>query len=125
VGEMFRGFETILKGRDPLDAQQITQRICGVCPVSHGMASVLAGMAGWTSVAGRRDQAATVLDRGSFDTLGQKKEQRRMLRWHDGELKEDGSNDKRAFPFAGIPGFNLQPRRKTDGEVGREGRDKN
>ncbi|MDA8140350.1 MAG: nickel-dependent hydrogenase large subunit [Desulfobacteraceae bacterium] len=41
-GEMFRGFELILKGRDPLDAQQITQRICGVCPVSHGMASVLA-----------------------------------------------------------------------------------
>ncbi|MBU1168078.1 MAG: nickel-dependent hydrogenase large subunit [Proteobacteria bacterium] len=42
VGEMFRGFEIILKGRDPLDAQQITQRICGVCPVSHGIASVLA-----------------------------------------------------------------------------------
>ncbi len=41
-GEMFRGFEVILKGRDPLDAQQITQRICGVCPVSHGMASILA-----------------------------------------------------------------------------------
>lgn len=41
-GEMFRGFEEILKGRDPLDAQQITQRICGVCPVSHGTASILA-----------------------------------------------------------------------------------
>ncbi len=41
-GEMFRGFEIILRGRDPLDAQQITQRICGVCPVSHGIASVLA-----------------------------------------------------------------------------------
>jgi ferredoxin hydrogenase large subunit/hydrogenase large subunit len=41
-GEMFRGFELILKGRDPLDAQQITQRICGVCPVSHGNASILA-----------------------------------------------------------------------------------
>lgn len=41
-GEMFRGFELILKGRDPLDAQQITQRICGVCPISHGVASVLA-----------------------------------------------------------------------------------
>lgn len=41
-GEMFRGFETILKGRDPLDAQQITQRICGVCPVSHGVASIMA-----------------------------------------------------------------------------------
>jgi ferredoxin hydrogenase large subunit/hydrogenase large subunit len=41
-GEMFRGFEAILKGRNPLDAQQITQRICGVCPVSHGIASVLA-----------------------------------------------------------------------------------
>ncbi|MBF0226676.1 MAG: nickel-dependent hydrogenase large subunit [Desulfobacterales bacterium] len=42
VGDMFRGFEVILKGRDPLDAQQITQRICGVCPVSHGTASILA-----------------------------------------------------------------------------------
>jgi len=39
-GEMFRGFEIILKGRDPMDAQQITQRICGVCPVSHGIASM-------------------------------------------------------------------------------------
>jgi len=36
---MFRGFETILKGRDPRDAIHYTQRICGVCPISHGMAS--------------------------------------------------------------------------------------
>ncbi len=42
AGEMFRGFEVILKGRDPLDAQQITQRICGVCPIAHGTASILA-----------------------------------------------------------------------------------
>jgi ferredoxin hydrogenase large subunit/hydrogenase large subunit len=41
-GEMFRGFETLLRGRDPLDAQYITQRICGVCPLDHGVASVLA-----------------------------------------------------------------------------------
>ncbi len=41
-GEMFRGFEVILRGRHPMDAQQITQRICGVCPISHGTASVLA-----------------------------------------------------------------------------------
>ncbi len=41
-GELFRGFETILTGRDPLDAQQITQRICGVCPTPHGIASVQA-----------------------------------------------------------------------------------
>ena len=41
-GEMFRGFENLLRGRDPLDAQYITQRICGVCPIDHGMASVLA-----------------------------------------------------------------------------------
>lgn len=38
-GEMFRGFEQILRGRDPLDAQQIVQRICGVCPISHGLAA--------------------------------------------------------------------------------------
>lgn len=42
TGTLFRGFETILVGRPPLDAPDITQRICGVCPVSHGMASVMA-----------------------------------------------------------------------------------
>ncbi len=41
-GTMFRGFEQILIGRHPWDAQHITQRICGVCPVPHGMAAVLA-----------------------------------------------------------------------------------
>jgi len=40
-GTMFRGFELILKGRHPLDAPHYTQRICGVCPTSHGMASSL------------------------------------------------------------------------------------
>ena len=42
TGTLFRGFEQILIGRHPWDAQHFTQRICGVCPVSHGMASVLA-----------------------------------------------------------------------------------
>jgi ferredoxin hydrogenase large subunit/hydrogenase large subunit len=42
IGEMFRGFEKIMQGRSPLDAQQIMQRICGICPVSHGLASALA-----------------------------------------------------------------------------------
>ncbi len=39
TGTMFRGFERILLNHDPLDAPHITQRICGVCPISHGMAS--------------------------------------------------------------------------------------
>lgn len=38
-GTMFRGFEKILINHDAFDAPHITQRICGVCPVSHGMAS--------------------------------------------------------------------------------------
>jgi hydrogenase large subunit len=41
-GTMFRGLETILRGRDPRDAQRITQRICGVCPSAHATASALA-----------------------------------------------------------------------------------
>lgn len=40
-GEMFRGWEIILQGRDPKDAQMITQRICGVCPSPHAQASTL------------------------------------------------------------------------------------
>ncbi|MHC4499982.1 MAG: nickel-dependent hydrogenase large subunit [Planctomycetota bacterium] len=42
TGGLFRGFEKILIGRAPRDAQHITERICGVCPVAHGMASVKA-----------------------------------------------------------------------------------
>lgn len=38
----FRGFEPILANRDPRDAVVYTQRICGVCPTSHAMASVMA-----------------------------------------------------------------------------------
>jgi len=41
-GGMYRGFEQILVGRDPRDASQITQRICGVCPTAHATASSLA-----------------------------------------------------------------------------------
>ncbi len=41
-GTLFRGLENVLIGRHPWDAQQITQRMCGVCPVPHSMASVLA-----------------------------------------------------------------------------------
>ncbi|MEW6410960.1 MAG: nickel-dependent hydrogenase large subunit [Candidatus Zixiibacteriota bacterium] len=40
-GEMFRGIEKLLYGRNPVDANQITQRICGVCPASHAQASSL------------------------------------------------------------------------------------
>jgi len=41
-GTMFRGFELILKGRHPLDATILTQRVCGVCPICHATASALA-----------------------------------------------------------------------------------
>ena len=38
-GTLYRGFEQILAGRDPLDAVQVTQRFCGVCPTAHALAS--------------------------------------------------------------------------------------
>lgn len=40
-GMLFRGFEKILVGRDPRDAQIITQRICGVCNHCHSTAATL------------------------------------------------------------------------------------
>jgi len=42
AGTMVRGIELILKGRDPRDAWAFTQRICGVCTLVHGIASVRA-----------------------------------------------------------------------------------
>ncbi len=41
-GTMFRGFETIMVGRDPRDAPILTQRICGVCHQSHRIAGTRA-----------------------------------------------------------------------------------
>ena len=42
AGTMVRGIEIILRGRDPRDAWAFTQRICGVCTLVHGIASVRA-----------------------------------------------------------------------------------
>ena len=39
-GQMWRGIEVILKGRDPREAWLFAQRICGVCTTVHAMASV-------------------------------------------------------------------------------------
>ena len=57
-GTLFRGWELILQGRDPRDAQRLTQRICGVCPTSHSTAATLCldsafGIAGKISDNGR------------------------------------------------------------------------
>ena len=39
-GTMVRGIEIILRDRDPRDAWAFAQRICGVCTLVHGIASV-------------------------------------------------------------------------------------
>jgi Ni,Fe-hydrogenase I large subunit len=41
-GTLFRGFEGMLRGRDPLDAIVITCRICGQCGLTHSAASAAA-----------------------------------------------------------------------------------
>ena len=41
-GTMVRGFELILKGRDPRDAWAFAERACGVCTTVHALASVRA-----------------------------------------------------------------------------------
>ncbi|HET9481642.1 MAG TPA: nickel-dependent hydrogenase large subunit, partial [Candidatus Polarisedimenticolia bacterium] len=41
-GQMWRGIENILLGRDPRDAWLFTQRFCGVCTTVHAIASVRA-----------------------------------------------------------------------------------
>lgn len=42
TGGMFRGLEIMLRGREPLDAQRLTQRICGMCSTAHSLAAALA-----------------------------------------------------------------------------------
>jgi Ni,Fe-hydrogenase I large subunit len=42
AGTMFRGWETILRGREPRDAPYVTSRVCGVCEGVHAIASAQA-----------------------------------------------------------------------------------
>ncbi len=42
LGFVYRGFENIFVGRKPFDAMRMSQRSCGVCPVSHGTAGAQA-----------------------------------------------------------------------------------
>jgi hydrogenase large subunit len=42
IGSMYRGFEQIMLGRDPMDALAITPRICGICGTAHLMAAAQA-----------------------------------------------------------------------------------
>ncbi|MFP4446046.1 MAG: nickel-dependent hydrogenase large subunit [Desulfosudaceae bacterium] len=41
-GQLFRGIEMILQGRDPQDAHHFVQRSCGVCTYVHSLSSVRA-----------------------------------------------------------------------------------
>jgi hydrogenase large subunit len=42
VSPLYRGFETMLHGRDPRDAMVYTPRICGICSVSQSVAAAKA-----------------------------------------------------------------------------------
>lgn len=41
-GNLFRGFEKMLLGRNPFDTVYFTQRICGICSAAHSTAASLA-----------------------------------------------------------------------------------
>jgi hydrogenase large subunit len=61
-GNLWRGFENFLLGRDINDAITFTQRICGVCPVPHGMTSTYAADA----VLGYSQNHITFVDDGTY-----------------------------------------------------------
>ena len=41
-GLLFRGFESMLRGKSPFDAIYFTERICGICSTAHAYASTVA-----------------------------------------------------------------------------------
>jgi len=60
---LFRGFEHLLQGRDPLDALTLVARICGICSVAHSAAAsaALADAMGLLPAANGRVAANLVL----------------------------------------------------------------
>ncbi len=61
-GNLWRGFENFLLGREVNDAITFVQRICGVCPVPHGLTSTYAV----DSVLGYSQSHITFLDDGTY-----------------------------------------------------------
>lgn len=65
-GNLWRGFENFLIGREPNDAITFTQRICGVCPLPHATASTFA----IDSVLGYSDKYITFAQTSTSDAKG-------------------------------------------------------
>jgi Ni,Fe-hydrogenase I large subunit len=65
-GNLWRGFENFLIGRQPNDAITFVQRICGVCPVPHGLTSTYAV----DDVFGYSDGYTTFSDGGTASAMG-------------------------------------------------------
>lgn len=61
-GNLWRGFENFLLGRNANDAITFTQRICGVCPVPHGQTATFATDA----VLGYSRSHITFVDDGTY-----------------------------------------------------------
>ena len=63
----FRGFEKFCEGRPYSEMPGITQRICGICPVSHTLASAKAGDALMAvSIPPAADKLRRLLNLGQF-----------------------------------------------------------
>ncbi|TLM99177.1 MAG: hypothetical protein FDZ75_00695, partial [Actinobacteria bacterium] len=65
-GNLWRGFENFLIGRNPNDAITFVQRICGVCPVPHGTTSAFA----IDAVYGYNDNFQTFMAGGNYTPSG-------------------------------------------------------
>jgi len=61
-GNLWRGFENFLVGREANDAITFVQRICGVCPVPHGLTSTYAV----DSVLGYSQNHITFVESGAY-----------------------------------------------------------
>ena len=57
---MFRGFETVVLGRAPLDALAVMPRVCGICSVSQSVAAARA-LAAWSGPARMPPNGAAAL----------------------------------------------------------------
>jgi Ca2+-binding RTX toxin-like protein len=78
---------------------------------------VVAGLMGWGVASIRRPGDPSILDREAFRKLTREADNRRFLRWHDGQFREAGSwgrarIDEGDLPSSGILSLSFDDRRK-------------
>jgi hypothetical protein len=119
---MFRGFEIILRGKDPQAGLIVTPRICGICGGSHLYKAVYALDTAWKTHVPRNATLVRNIAQACETLLSHPALVLRALRDrpHQQELRPPARVRRGGAPLRAVRGHQLRARRDALGQAGGE-----